>query len=257
MIKRIFSLLLLTLSGISAHAKIPIDWQLGFQEPATPVMERVTHLHELILIIITGIVIFVMFLLAYVCLRYNAKAHPVPNKFSHNITIEIIWTIIPVILLIAIAIPSFKTLYYIEHTPKADLTVKAVGHQWYWHYIYPDHGGFEYDSYMIQTADLKPGQHRLLEVDNRVVIPAGKVVRFLTTGADVIHSFAVPAFGIKIDSVPGRTNETWVKVDEPGVYYGQCSELCGANHGFMPIAVEVVPEYKFNQWVESAKVKFQ
>lgn len=257
MMKRIIALLLLSIWGFSAYAKVPVEWQIGFQNSATPSMEKIVALHDFILVMITGIVIFVTFLLVYVCLRYNAKANPVPNKFSHNITIEVVWTIIPVLLLIAIAVPSFKTLYYIEHTPKADLTVKAVGHQWYWHYIYPDNGGFEYDSYMVQEKDLKPGDHRLLEVDNRVVIPAGKVVKILTTGADVIHSFAVPAFGIKIDSVPGRTNETWVKVDEPGVYYGQCSELCGANHGFMPIAVEVVPEEDFNRWVEAAKVKFQ
>jgi len=255
--RKIYFLLLNLLYGVGAYADAPKPWQINFQEAATPVMERVESLHNFLMIIMTGVVVIVMFLLIFVCLRYNSKANPVPNKFSHNVTMEIIWTIIPVILLVIIAIPSFRTLHYMEHTPKADLTVKVVGYQWYWHYSYPDHGDFEFDSYMIQDKDLKPGQLRLLEVDNRIVIPAGKVVRILTTAGDVIHSFAVPAFGIKIDSIPGRTNETWIKVDKPGVYYGQCSELCGANHGFMPIAVEVVPEEKFNLWVEEAKVKFQ
>lgn len=254
--RKIIALFIGLISAGISYADAPKPWQINFQEAATPVMERIASLHELLMLIMTSIVVFVMFLLAYVCLRYNAKANPKPNKFSHNVTIEVIWTIIPVIILVIIAIPSFRTLHYVEHTPKADLTVKVVGYQWYWHYIYPDHGDFEFDSYMIQDKDLQPGQKRLLDVDNRVVIPAGKVVRFLTTAGDVIHSFAVPAFGIKIDSIPGRTNETWVKVDKPGVYYGQCSELCGANHGFMPIAVEVLPEDQFNLWVENAKVKF-
>lgn len=255
MMRLIIFPLLILMSG-NAFAGAPEPWQIMFQEPVTDVMVNIEWLHHFLMIIMTAVVAVVMFLLGYVCLRFNSKANPVPQKFTHNALIEVIWTFIPIVLLIVIAIPSFKILSYAEHTPKTDLTVKVVGYQWYWHYIYPDNGNFEFDSYMIQTADLKPGQKRLLEVDNRVVIPAGKVVRFLTTGADVIHSFAVPAFGIKIDAVPGRTNETWVKVDKPGVYYGQCSELCGVNHGFMPIAVEVVTEEEFNAWVLSAKTKF-
>ena len=255
--KKIYRLILMFLVSATSYADAPKPWQIDFQEAATPVMEKIASLHDFLMLIMTSIVAVVIFLLAYVCLRYNAKANPVPNKFSHNVMIEIVWTIIPVILLVIIAIPSFRTLHYVEHAPKADLTVKVVGYQWYWHYAYPDHGNFEFDSYMIPDAGLKPGQKRLLDVDNRIVIPAGKVVRFLTTAGDVIHSFAVPAFGIKIDSIPGRTNETWVKVDKPGVYYGQCSELCGANHGFMPIAVEVVPEDEFNLWVAKAKIQFQ
>jgi cytochrome c oxidase subunit II len=255
--RKIYLFILSLIMSATSYADAPKPWQIDFQDAATPVMERIVSLHDFLMIVMTSIVIVVMFLLAYVCLRYNSKTNPVPNKFSHNVLMEVIWTIIPVIILVIIAVPSFRTLHYVEHTPKADVTIKVVGYQWYWHYIYPDHGGFEFDSYMIQTADLNPGQKRLLEVDNRVVVPAGKVVRFLTTAADVIHSFAVPAFGIKIDSVPGRTNETWIKVDKPGVYYGQCSELCGVNHGFMPIAVEVVPEEEFDLWVEKAKIKFQ
>ena len=253
--KLIFTTLLLLISG-NAFASEPMPWQMSFQPPATPVMEQIEWLHHFLMVIMFSVVALVMFLLAYVCIRFNAKAHPVPNKFTHNVLIEVLWTFIPIVLLVVIAIPSFKILNYVEHSPKTDLTIKVVGYQWYWHYIYPDNGGFEFDSYMIPQKDLKPGQKRLLEVDNRLVIPAGKVIKFLTTGADVIHSFAVPSFGVKIDAVPGRTNETWVMVEKPGVYYGQCSELCGVNHGFMPIAVQVVPEAEFEAWVEEAKKKF-
>lgn len=256
MIKKILFTTLLLLSGI-AFASEPKAWQMTFQPAATEVMENIEWLHDFLMIIMFSVVAFVMFLLAYVCIRFNAKANPVPNKFTHNVFIEVLWTFIPIVLLVVIAIPSFKILNFIENTPKADLTVKVVGYQWYWRYIYPDNGNFEFDSYMIQPKDLKPGQKRLLEVDNRIVIPAGKVVRFLTTGADVIHSFAVPAFGVKIDAVPGRTNETWVRVEKPGVYYGQCSELCGVNHGFMPIAVEVVTPEEFEAWVVGAKERFK
>jgi len=255
MIKILFTTVILLVSS-HALASEPQAWQMTFQPPATPVMENIEWLHNFLMMIMFGVVAFVTFLLTYVCIRFNAKANPVPNKFTHNVLVEVLWTFIPIILLVVIAIPSFKILNYAEETPKSDLTIKVVGYQWYWHYAYPDYGNFEFDSYMIPTKDLKPGQRRLLEVDNRVVIPAGKVVRFLTTGADVIHSFAVPSFGIKVDAVPGRTNETWVQVEKPGVYYGQCSELCGVNHGFMPIAIEVVTPEEFEIWVEGAKKKF-
>lgn len=242
---------LLILISNAAFASEPLPWQYKFQPAATPVMEDIEHLHDFLMQVMLGVVVVVLGLLSYVCIRFNARANPIPAKFSHNVLIEVIWTVIPAILLVIISIPSFHALYKAEHVPEADITVKVVGYQWYWHYIYPDHNGIEFDSYMIGDNKLQPGQKRLLEVDNRVVIPAGKVVKFLITAADVIHSFSVPAFGIKTDAVPGRVNETWVKVDKPGVYYGQCSELCGVNHGFMPIAVEVVSEADFNRWIAS------
>jgi cytochrome c oxidase subunit 2 len=234
----------------NSFASEPLPWQYNFQPPATPVMEEIETLHEFLMFAMSGVVAVVLGLLAYVCIRFNAKANPTPATFTHNVAIEIIWTLIPVIILVILAIPSFRTLYFAEKIPTADLTIKVVGNQWYWSYTYPDHGNFGFDSYMIPDNKIQPGQRRLLEVDNRILIPAGKTVRFLITASDVLHSFAVPAFGIKTDAVPGRINETWVKVDKPGVYYGQCSELCGVNHGFMPIAVEVVPEADFEAWVE-------
>jgi len=255
--RRVLSLLFLVFYSLNSYADFPHPWQINFQRPATELMENIEWLHEFLMIIMSGVVVVVMFLIAFVCIRYNAKANPVPSKFTHNVLIEVIWTIIPVILLVIIAVPSFRILYYAEHPPKADMTLKVVGYQWYWHYIYPDNGNLEFDSYMKDTKDLQPGEMRLLEVDNRVVLPAGKVIRIITTGADVIHSFAVPSFGIKIDTIPGKMNETWIKVNEPGVYYGQCSELCGVNHGFMPIAVEIVTEEQFAKWVDAAKEKFK
>jgi cytochrome c oxidase subunit 2 len=243
--------LVFLLIATSAFASEPLPWQHTYQPAATPVMEQVEELHRFLMLMMSGVVAVVLGLLAYVCLRFNAKANPTPATFTHNVTIEIIWTLIPVIMLIIIAIPSFRTLHYAEKIPTADLTVKVVGNQWYWSYAYPDHGNFGFDSYMIEDDKLQAGQRRLLEVDNRIVIPAGKTVRFLITAADVLHSFAVPAFGIKTDAVPGKVNETWVKVDKPGVYYGQCSELCGVNHGYMPIAVEVVSEAEFEAWVQT------
>ena len=244
------------LSSISAFADQPVPWQMGFQESVTPVMDRIVDLHNLLMVIITGIVLFVLALLAYVCIRFNKRANPVPQTFSHNVLIEVVWTVIPVIILFIIAVPSFRTLYYMERIENADMTVKVVGNQWYWSYEYPDHGDFGFDSNMLQSESLKPAELRLLEVDNRVVIPENTTVRFLITASDVIHSFTVPAFGIKMDAVPGRVNETWVKVRKPGVYYGQCSELCGINHGFMPIAVEVVTKQEFAEWAAKAKEKF-
>lgn len=258
--RQLFKLLLLVITDqiFSFNAAYAAsNWQLGFQKAVTPVMEQIESLHNILMIVITITVLIVFILIAYVILRFNAKANPIPNKFSHNLTIEIIWTIIPVIILCIIAVPSIRTLYYINTTPEPEMTVKVVGYQWYWHYQYPDHGNFEFDSYMIQDAKLTSTDLRLFEVDNRVVIPANTNVKFLITAGDVIHSFAVPAFGIKTDSVPGRVNETWVRVTEPGIYRGQCSELCGINHGFMPIVVEVVTKQEFDEWIAKAKEKYK
>lgn len=242
--------------SLNCFADFPRPWQVYFQDAASPVMEELTWLHNLLLLIITAIVTFVMLLLAYTMYKYSAKRNPVPATFTHNITIEVIWTIIPILILVLIAVPSFKALRAIEKSPPAEMTIKVIGSQWYWTYSYPDHGGFEFDSNIVQTKDLKPGQHRLLEVDNRIVVPENTVIKFLITGADVIHSFAVPALGIKMDAIPGVVNQTWTKATKKGVYYGQCSEICGIKHGFMPIAVEVVSKEDFEKWVEESKKKF-
>lgn len=253
--KKIIFFLLVSVS-FECLADYPTPWQFGFQDPASPVMVELNWLHNLLLYIITGIVVFVSLLLAYTCYRFSAKRNPVPAKFTHNILIEIIWTIVPLLVLVVIAVPSFRVLRMVEQSPPAEMTIKVVGSQWYWTYIYPDLDGIEFDSNMIADKDLKFGQKRLLEVDNRLVIPENTVVKFLITGADVIHSFAVPALGIKMDAVPGVVNETWTKVDSKGVYYGQCSEICGIKHGFMPIALEVVSKEEFARWAENAKEKF-
>ena len=253
---KILIILLTFLTTCPALAFKPLPWQLNFQEAASPMMMELHNFHNFLLILSSAIVVFVFFLIMYVIIRFNARINPIPAKFTHNITIEIIWTVIPIILLVVIAIPSFRILKMAEHTPPADMTIKVVGSQWFWTYSYPDHGDFGFDSYMIQDVDLKPGQLRLLEVDNRIVVPQGATIKFLITAADVIHSFAVPALGLKTDAVPGRTNEAWTRIDKRGVYYGQCSELCGVNHGFMPIAIEVVSEEEFAVWLKQAKLKF-
>ncbi len=230
-------------------------WQLGFQEAASPIMEKFEHLHDFLLVIITLITIFVLGLLTYICIRFRRSVNPKPSTTAHNTTLEIIWTIIPVVILIAIAIPSVKILYYAEKVRDPEMTLKVVGHQWYWSYEYPDHGNIKFESNIIKDEEIKPGQHRLLEVDNRVFLPVDTTIRIATTAADVLHAWAVPAFGVKKDAVPGRLNETWVRITKPGVYYGQCSELCGVGHGFMPIVVEAVSKEEFNKWVESKKKK--
>lgn len=240
----------------SAWAGQPTEWQIDFQEAASPVMERLTGFHDLLLIIITVITIFVTILLAYVCWRFSAKRNPNPSKTTHHTLLEIVWTTIPVIILLIIAIPSFRNLYYIDRAEDADMTLKIVAHQWYWEYEYPDHDSITFDSYMLKDDELKDGQPRLLSVDNQIVLPVGKTVRVLVTSADVIHNWAMPSMGIKVDAVPGRLNETWLRVDRPGTYYGQCSELCGVLHGFMPIAIKAVSEEEFAAWVESAKEEF-
>ncbi len=235
----------------------PSPWQLGFQEPATPVMDDIVSFHNFLLVIITLIAALVLVLLLIIILRFNARANPTPSRTTHNTLLEVAWTLIPVAILVTIAIPSFKLLFYQLNTPEADLTVKATGKQWYWTYSYPDNGKFEFDSIIVRDASkLKPEQPRLLGVDNEMVVPVNKTVRVIVTGAEVIHSFAVPSFGIKIDAIPGRINETWFKAVKEGVYYGQCSELCGKDHAFMPIEVRVVSEQAFNAWAEDAKKKY-
>jgi cytochrome c oxidase subunit II len=235
----------------------PTEWQLGLQQAGSPVMEDIAWFHDYLLLgIITAIAAFVALLLIIIVFRFNANRNPTPTRTTHNTVLEIAWTAIPVLILVVIAIPSFKLLFYQLNLPPADVTVKATGNQWFWSYTYPDNGNFEFNSIMVPADKLKPGQLRLLTVDNEMVVPVNKVVRVQTIGADVIHSFAVPSFGIKIDSVPGRLNETWFKATREGVYYGQCSELCGRDHAFMPIAVRVVSEQAFGAWVEDAKKKY-
>jgi len=229
----------------------PAPWEYKLQGAASPVMEEITKFHDWLLVIITVITLFVLGLLVTIVIKFNAKANPVPSRTTHNTLIEVAWTLIPVMILVGIAIPSFKLLFQELDIPKADLTIKATGKQWYWSYAYPDNGKFEFDSLLAQDK-----QPRLLGVDNDVVVPINKIVRVQVTGADVIHSFAVPAFGIKIDAIPGRLNETWFQATKLGMFYGQCSELCGKDHAFMPIAVRVVSDQEFADWVETAKKKF-
>jgi cytochrome c oxidase subunit 2 len=233
----------------------PSPWQLGLQQAATPVMEHIIWFHDFLLYLVTAITLFVLVLLVIVIVRFNAKSNPVPSKTTHNTLIEVMWTIIPVVILTAIAVPSFKLLFLQLSIPPADVTIKATGKQWFWSYTYPD-AKFEFDSIMLQDKDRKPDQPRLLAVDNDVVVPVNKVIRVQVIGADVIHAFAVPSFGIKIDAVPGRLNETWFKATREGIYYGQCSELCGKDHAYMPIAVRVVSEKEYEAWLEQAKKKF-
>jgi cytochrome c oxidase subunit 2 len=249
----------LVTAGGTAFAELgqPAPWEYKLQGSATQVMDDITSFHNWLLITITLITLFVLVLLAIIALRYNAKANPVPSRTTHNTLIEVAWTLIPVLILVAIAVPSFRLLFLELDIPKADLTIKATGKQWYWSYAYPDNGKFEFDSLLAcDETRLKCQQPRLLTVDNELVVPVNKVVRIETTGADVIHSFAVPAFGIKIDAIPGRLNETWFKATKLGMFYGQCSELCGKDHAYMPIAVHVVSDQDFAAWVETAKKKF-
>ena len=229
----------------------PSPWEYKLQESASPVMDNITWFHNFLTVLITVITLFVLGLLAAVVIKFNAKSNPIPSKTTHNTLIEVAWTLIPVLILVAIAVPSFRLLFLELDVPKADLTIKATGKQWYWSYAYPDNGKFEFDSLMV--ADKQP---RLLGVDNEMVVPVNKVVRVQVTGADVIHAFALPAFGVKIDAIPGRLNETWFKANKTGMFYGQCSELCGKDHAFMPIAIRVVSDQEFAAWTETAKKKF-
>ncbi len=230
----------------------PSPWQMGFQKAASPIMEQITAFHDYVNIIIVVITLFVLGLLIYVMVRFNAKRQPEATRTTHNTALEIIWTVVPVLILVAIAIPSFRLLFAQYDFPKADLTITATGSQWFWSYEYPDHG-ISFASIMVQEADLKPGQPRLLTVDKEVVVPVNKNVIVQVKANDVIHDWAVPSFGVKLDAVPGRLMKTWFRAERTGMFYGQCSELCGRNHAFMPIAVRVVTEDEFNDWVSKTK----
>jgi cytochrome c oxidase subunit 2 len=235
----------------------PSPWQMGFQGAASPIMEQIDEFHWWLTIISALITIFVLILLLIIFVRFNEKANPKPSTTTHHTGLEVAWTVIPVVILVAIAVPSFRLLFNQLDIPKADITIKATGTAgWTWVYEYPDHGGFNFISSMIPEKDLKPGQPRLLAVDNEVVLPVNKIVRVQVTAEGIIHAFALPSFGLKIDAVPGRLNETWFKATKTGTFYGQCSELCGINHAYMPIQIRIVEEAEFNKWLEMAKKKF-
>ncbi len=236
-------------AGFTQIVQAPHPWQLGMQTARSPVERNVQSLNVLITVFVAG-------LLAYVCWRYNAKRHPVPGRTSHNTVLEIAWTVLPVLILVIIAIPSFKLIYFEDRTYNPDMTIKVTGHQWYWEYGYPDSGDLHFDSYMVPQEDLKPGMIRNLSADNQLVLPVGKNIRILTTSGDVIHSFFIPSLGVQRYAIPGRTVETWVKVDEPGDYYGECNQICGTNHSVMPISIHAVTEADYKTWLDQAKTKF-
>ena len=253
------TIILLTcfISNVMANESLPKDWQLGFNEPATSLMANVISFHSYILLpIIIGISILVLFLLLYISFRFNSNRGHTPSMTTHNTLIEILWTVIPVILLIIIAIPSFRILYTSETIPESDLTIKAIGNQWYWSYEYPDHGDFSFDATMLQDHELSSPDLRLLETDTQIVVPVNKVVKLLITSNDVLHAWTIPAFAVKKDAVPGRLNETWFKAEKTGTFYGQCSELCGPKHAFMPINVKVVSQKEFELWIEFAQEEY-
>ena len=248
---------LLAFSGLSAAA-LPYNYEMGMQPAASPVMEQIEDFHRLLFWIIVLVCLFVLALLVWIVIKYRAGANAVPSKVHHNTLLEVAWTLIPVIILVFIAVPSFRLLYFEAAIPKPDVTIKAIGKQWFWTYEYPGaNAGFTYDSLGLSDADAaKAGKPRLLGTDNEVVVPVGKVIEIETTGADVIHSWALPEMGVKMDAVPGRLNHTWFKAERTGIYYGQCSELCGARHAYMPIEVHVVSDAEYAEWLASAKKKF-
>ncbi|MGV6872650.1 cytochrome c oxidase subunit II [Pseudochelatococcus sp. B33] len=245
----------------SGHAAVPgqpVPWQVGLQVPVTDVAHAMHDFHTMLLWIIGVIVAFVAVLLLIVIFRFNEKSNPNPSRFSHNSLLEVAWTVVPVLILVVIAVPSFRLLRLQLIIPPSDITVKVTAHQWYWSYEYPEDqgGGFGFDSNVIPEDQLGEGQTRLLSVDNEMVLPVGKTVRVQVTAADVIHAFAMPSFGLKIDAIPGRLNETWFKAEREGVYYGQCSLICGQNHAYMPIAIRVVSEEQYAAWLQEAKTRF-
>jgi cytochrome c oxidase subunit 2 len=234
----------------------PRPWEIGMQAAGGPLKQHEIELHNLVLIIITLITLFVAALLGYVMWRFNAKRNPTPSQTSHNTFLEVAWTVVPILILVVIAIPSFRMVYYLDRTPDADLTIKVTGHQWYWEYSYPDKGNLDFSSYFVPDDQLKPGQLRLLTVDNDLVIPAGKNIRVLQNSTDVIHSWFIPSLGVQRYAIPGRTIETWFRADQPGLYYGECNQICGTNHSRMPIVVRAVTPQEFDAWLVEAKTKF-
>ncbi|MDD9331575.1 MAG: cytochrome c oxidase subunit II [Wolbachia sp.] len=250
---KLFILLVIFYSNISA-ASAPNAWQLGFQPPATELMETVTKSHSFVMFIMFAVLLFVWLLLIYVVFRFRKSKVSEVSKVTHNITLEIFWTVIPVIIVAVLTMENIKLIKMQEDVPKSELTLKVIGHQWYWSYQYPEHQGLSLDSYIKGDNDLDMEDLRLFSVDNHVALPIDTNVRLQVTAGDVIHSWGVPAFGIKVDAIPGRLNEAWFNVKKPGIYYGQCYELCGQGHGFMPIVVEVVSKEDFNKWVEDRKL---
>jgi cytochrome c oxidase subunit 2 len=248
--------LALVLCGEEALADQPRPWEIGMQAAATPVTERIHAFHNELLVIIFSIALFVFALLLYVIVRFNARSHPVPTRTSHNTLIEVLWTVIPVLILVTIAIPSFKLMYYMDRVPDSKMTVKVTGHQWYWEYTYPDYGNLDFNSNLIADKDLKPGQERLLDVDNPLVIPVDTNIRVQVAGSDVIHSWFVPSFGVQEYAVIGRLNEAWMNANQVGTYYGECNQICGVNHAFMPIKIVVMSQDDFQKWLSEAKTKF-
>ena len=257
-----FAAVALALAAAPAWAQgavgAPVPWGMGLQESGGPIKDAISGFNSLVFGIIVAITIFVLVLLAWCVWRYRAEANPTPSTTSHNTLLEVAWTVVPVLILVVIAIPSFRLIYYQDRTPNADLTISVQGRQWYWNYTYPDHGNFNFDSYPLQEDQLPANQRHLfrLAVDNELVIPVGANIRVLTTGRDVIHSFFVPALGVQKYTIPGRALETWMRADREGVYYGQCNQICGTNHWFMPIAVRAVSPQEFERWVAEARTRF-
>jgi cytochrome c oxidase subunit 2 len=242
----------------NAVAAEPKKWQLGFQEAVTPTMEKIDSSHDFVTILSIIIALFVMVLLLIVIFRFNEKSNPTPTTTTHNLPLEIAWTVIPILILVAMAVPSLKLMYFADRVDDPDMTLKIIGHQWYWTYEYPDHGNFTFDANIVTEEDIAKDSSlkRNMDTDERVVLPVGKKIQLLMTADDVLHNWGIPAFGIKLDTVPGRLNETWVQINKPGVYYGFCSELCGVNHAYMPITVEAVSPVAFEKWVKQAQKKY-
>ncbi|MBC8445489.1 MAG: cytochrome c oxidase subunit II [Rhodospirillaceae bacterium] len=241
---------------VMAQQYLADPWQMGFQEPRSPSAEQIFAFHDLLLYIEVAIVIFVLGIMGYIIVKFNSKANPTPSKTTHNTLLEVVWTVVPIIILVVIAVPSLKLLYFTDRTYTPELTIKVTGNQWYWSYTYPDNNDIEFDSIYVSDDELEEGQPRMLTVDNPLVLPVDTNIRILLASNDVIHNFAMPSLGLKLDTTPGRANETWVSINDEGTYYGMCSELCGVNHGFMPVQIEAVSKEAFNEWLVGAEEEF-